>query len=204
MSPLVLKGKNDDIYLSTLYAEQARPYLKGSYGDYSRIPSKYVRLLVVYLIHKFRFHLSVQFIDHALITGEFLEYDNDSGSYKIGAMHGALFMLKENIDLLRKLSTGNYIKDFLSKYTPKANPQIKNNDALISIPNEELLYPFALFDCDLNISDLCIAIIRALHGNDERLHKLKLRPAFPLETQGKRASLNPTIEELDRWLWEME
>jgi hypothetical protein len=204
---LLEKDKKNNIRLHTFYADFAREHLKGGTDDASTMPSRYIKWLVMYLIAKASGDkLSTQFIDQALITGEFLEYDFNSNSYKIGLLHQALFSLKQNIVRLRSLgegTLGDRIGAFLDKYMPRNNPIIKATAKDITIPNEELTIPLAYYDCERNVTELCVGIFKALNDDFSRISDLKLRASSPIEEMAEGIEQEtPTIEDVMKWLGE--
>ena len=103
-----------------------------------RCPGKYLMWLGLYGLFRTRGErLSTQFIDQALTSGEFLEYDFETDSYAIGPIHKALFELRENIENLRNFSVGAFddqIMSLITKYSPKNNPGI-NSDREVTVGN---------------------------------------------------------------------
>jgi hypothetical protein len=203
---LTSKSKDKRINLHTFYADLARKHFKGGWADSSSMPSRYVKWLVMYLIAKvYSKRLSTQFIDQALTSGEFLEFDFELNSYKIGQMHDALFQLKRQVAQLNSFGEGyldERVTDFILKYSPKNNPSV-NGDGDMFIDNEELVVPLACYDCEMNVAILCIALLKALDGDYSRLTNLQLRPPNPIESEAERIEQeNATIEELIEWVKE--
>lgn len=206
LKELTLKRKNGQIALKTFYADFARGHFKGDIDDWSTIPGKYLQWVGAYLLVKTNGHkLSMQFIEQALSSGEFLEYDFKLNSYRIGLLHDALFKLQENIARLRSLGDGlmnERAAALINKFSPKNDPRMKSEDR-ISIANTDLTFPFACQDCEQNIAELCLGLLNALDGDSNRLLNLKLRPTSPVQSQAEGIEKeNATIEELIEWVKE--
>lgn len=191
-----LRGEIKPLYH---WAFHARKSLTGGHNDSSQMPGRYLRWLVMYVIICRRWHgLSTRFIDHALISGEFLEYDSDLNTYRNGPINNALFELRENIDRLRLMC--QLSEDILTGFIVKYKPLMKTEDD-VSVINEDLLVPLALVDCQQNIVELSVALIRALDGSTEKLIGLTLRPTSPFHTESARMkSETATADEIIRWV----
>jgi hypothetical protein len=208
LASLTDKTHDGNIHLHTWLADFSRKSLTGDMDDSTVMPSRYVTWLVMYLIHFLTkspgIGLSCQFIDHALTSGHFLEHDLETNTYRIGLLHGALFEVKENIDRLNAMLNTcglEYLKSFMDKYSPKRNPQLRVDDSEFSIPNSELMFPLACYDCELNIAELCVAIYKAIDGDFTKISNLRIRAANPIEKEAAQlAKENPTIEEISAWI----
>jgi hypothetical protein len=199
------KGKKDGVIrFNTFWGDVAREQLKGDYHDSSSIPAKHLQWLGMYLIVKCSgSKLLTQFLEQALASGEFLEYSVDTNRFNIGLIHDALLKLQENIRRLRSLETEHFekrIDALIAKFSPRDNPIMKT-DSIISFSNEELATPFAFYDCEKNISDLCVALIKGLDGEYGYLQGLKLRPTSPVESMAENIKAETsTIEDIENWL----
>lgn len=204
LSELTSKSKDGEIRLHTYYGDLARRYFKGGLNDTSVMPARYVKWLGMYIIAKaVSRNTSTQFIDQALTSGAFLEFDFNLNSYKIGIFHNALFQLQENINRLKGFDSG-YVQEqviaFITKYAPINNPSV-NSDRNLTLSNQELIPVFAWFDCEQNVAMLCIGLLKALEGDDNKLIAMKLNPPNPSDVEAAQIdSERTTLEDISAWL----
>lgn len=192
----------------TYYGTKARHHFKGSYTDYSEIPrEELVSFIFFYLdVVNSPFKLSVTFTNQALISGEFLDFDSSTNSYQLSLVHNALFHLQEHINRLKELQADYKARrpDLMNKYLTKLqSPQCTK----IRIFNLELATPFAIYNCHQNIIRLCLSILKALDGNNERLLNLKILPPSPFEKESKNLQHSwerVNVEDVERWMDEIE
>lgn len=202
---VLLTGKyKDDIHFNTQWGEFARARWVGGLDDSSKMPGRYLKWLGLYGLFRTRGErLSSQFIDQALTSGEFLEYDFKNNSYVIGPVHKALFALKENIQKLRNFSEKVFddrIMSLIDKYSPKNNPAIASDKEII-VTNQEILPAVACCDCERNVADLAVALFKALHGDLSGLSNFHLRASTPDEKMAEEIKNERTsVEEIEEWL----
>lgn len=185
---------------SAFFTSASRSRLHGNWNDSTEMPDRYLRWLIMYLLTVGSGQkLSTQFIDQALSTGEFLEYDPDTGVYKSGLLNNALIQLRQNTDRLRSISGPDFreqVAVFISKYQPHI---YSGGD--VSISNRELVPVFAISDCEQNVTELSCALFKALEGNHEELKVITLRPTSPLLTEAEQIeSETPTIKDIADWI----
>lgn len=71
----------------------------------------------------------------------------------------------------------------------------------MNISNMELMPVFACFDCEENIGNLCIALLKSLDGDNSRLSNLKLNRSNPLEEEASKIEAeSTTVEEIEEWI----
>jgi hypothetical protein len=204
LTAITSKRKSKEIDAHTIYGDLARKHFKGDLNSSSTMPARYIKWLVAYLITgSSGQRLSTQFIDQSLSSGVFLEFDLGLNAYRISRFHDALILAKENINRLKSFGGGylnQRLMDFLAKYAPINNPSVKS-DRNLTISNTELLPVFACFDCEDNVANLCIALLRSLDGDDSKLLDLKLNPSNPSEEEAIQIDAeNPTLEEIEEWV----
>lgn len=196
--PLTLKneGKIIPFYDSVSFARQR---LTGDINDSSQISSQHLKQLVEYALAGNRGNgLSTRFIDQALITGEFLEYDFDLNRYRSGPINNALFDLREIIERLRFIqqSWRGIQLEFVHKYNDESKTQRD-----VSVSNSDLFMPFVLADRQQDIVTLSAALIKALDGDMNKLSNLRLNPPSPFrEIAQEIKNETATTDELTRWL----
>jgi len=204
LTAITSKSKDQKIHTHTFWGELARRHFKGGVDGSSSMPARYVKWLVMYLIAGASGRgLSTQFIDQSLTSGAFLEFDLTRNNYRIGAFHGALMQLKQNIDRLQDFNDGylnQRLMDFTGKYAPINNPSV-NSDKNLTVSNVELLPVFACFDCEENISKLCIALLKSLDGDHSNVSDVKLNRSNPLEEEARKIEAeSTTLEEVEQWV----
>jgi hypothetical protein len=204
---IAMTGKNTKdgrVYLNTLWADHARRTFQGEHDEETSYPAKYLKWLGGYLIARTSAEkLITQFLDQALLSGEFLSYDVEENLYKSSAIHEALYKLRENIKRLRLLEAPLYEEQrykLIARFSPKDNP-IMRTDSLVSVENGDLIPTFAFYDCEKNISDLCVAIIKALEGDESRLRAVELRLTSPVQSSAEGIQKEtPTLEDISVWM----
>lgn len=195
---------SDDVLLTTYWANPAWRSFTKEYKGTSRIPLKEIQSLGFYLMFKSSADkLSTQFIDQALNSGVFLDYNFEKNIYEIGLIHESLYKLKENIRRFRSFEDNLYREEkleLIDKYLPK-NTSHLNKDDEITVDNETLLYPFAVYNCEQNITYLCVSLIKAIRGNIAALKKLTLFPVNPFPEQAKKVEAETTtIKDIENWI----
>lgn len=181
------------------YASPARRSLCGEADSCSTIPGRYLRWLLMYsLVGGHGDKYSSQFIDQALISGEFLEYDRNLNAYRSGLINNSLIQLRENIDRLKSIGQnfGSQRVSLLEKY--KAYMKREED---VSVSNVDLIMPLAIVDCELNIVNLSTALVKALDGDYKKLEGLKLYPSSPLATEAEKIEKETvSIDEIIEWI----
>jgi hypothetical protein len=175
-SETLTKGKVEPI---TFYAQLARSHFKGGLDEFSIMPGKHFSLMVFfYLMMSGRtVRLSAQFIDQALTSGAFLEYDFTFDRYRSGLINDSLIQLKENISRLKE-NIGTF-KDSQEAYLKKYERELKSQGD-VAIRNWDLIGPFARYDCHQNIIELSMALLKAIDGDATTLSTLTFRPTSPM------------------------
>jgi len=184
---------------SYTWAQAARKHITGGMHDHSRMPGRYFRWTLVYSLMVFRgANMSSRFVDQALETGQFLEYNPDKGEYVSGSLNERLLQLSERIRGLRSSVElfRRTLTEFITKYKDAAK-----TEADIEVPNEDLLWPLALADLEQDIVHLSIALIRALAGDARWLPVIELNPPTPFAEEAERiAKEAATLNDVERWI----
>lgn len=138
--------------------------------------------------------MQTRFLDQALRTGEFLEYDRASRSYRAGTFQEALITLALAIDRFKSSRpTESERSDLLRTYLTK-----RPATDLVSVPNGDLIGICGFFVAYEALVNATISVFRLLTGlpplreynTSERLSEIAGVP-----TLGK-----PTLEEVDVWM----
>jgi hypothetical protein len=204
LTQLTSKEKDNKISFKTSWGDAARRSYKGGLSDSSTMPARHLCWLGFYLLFKSSAsRLSMQFIDQALSSGTFLEYDFQTSNFKSTPIHDALFQLKENIGMLRGFSEGTLNDEqlkFIAKYSHASNRKAFTDES-VTVKNEELLMPLVCHDCEQNIAMLCIAIFKAIDGDAQPLINLKLNALNPSQEEVEKVKEErTTIEDIVAWL----
>jgi hypothetical protein len=142
--------------------------------------------------------LSSRFIDEALSSGHFLEYDNNKNAYKPSILSERLFQLRDKIEHVQTMikGSGQITNYLLAKYSSLADLEKD-----ISIPNQDIIIPMSISNCQEDIVNLSIGIYKALEGNESFLDTIQLNPLspLPLDTEKLKNEL-VTREEIIEWL----
>ncbi|MFN2454305.1 MAG: DUF4062 domain-containing protein [Pyrinomonadaceae bacterium] len=192
---------NGKIYLSAdLNLGKARTFLSGELDSSSLVPGKYLGDIARFmLVGTGKQKLSTQFIDQALTSGEYLEYDSDTNTYKGGVLTDALFQLKNTI---------HYLSGYWEYWTPEKIAALIENfkpywvskrDA--TVRNIELLPVFAIDNCERNVMLISSALLNALDGERSGLSNLNLHPLNPLVSEDEKIrSETITIKDIEDFL----
>lgn len=184
---------------SYLWASFARKHLIGNFKSSSQMPGRYLRRLIIYLVGRnVGNKLSTYFIDQALVSGEFLDYNPDLNKYQSGPINNALFDLRENINRLRFIgpSSQDELISFMIKYK-----NLSKTEENVSITNKDLVMPFAIADNEQNIVILSVALIKALDGDTTKLSNFKLNPTTPLIAEAEMIkNETPSLEDVAKWI----
>ena len=199
LTHLTMHYKNEVHANADFYASAARRSISGAIDASSTMPGRYLRWLVMYLVVAGSGEkLSTQFVDQALTSGEFLEYDRNLNLHRSGLINNSLVQLRENIDRLR--SIGRIFRSRLESLLQKFEPYMKREDD-ISVSNLDLLTPLAVADCELNIVNLTVALIKAIDGDHQNLENLRLFPSTPFASEAQKIEKESvSIDEISNWI----
>lgn len=177
------KEGNNDIVFSGEWAKFAISEMSGDLNGSSNIKGKHLRwLMIYYLFDRSSIELSTEFIDEALKSGEFLQYNIKKKAYEGSDLHNALFRLKKEIDFLKRISApaGNEKEKFMEKCAQY------NNDEKIAVPNIDLIIPSTLYNAKYNILTLSRYVLAKIDNKKTiKFSDLALKPrhAFRDETE---------------------
>lgn len=196
---LLTTKSNSSISPSYAWAQFARKHSTGGMHDASHLPGRYLRWVVIYSLVVFRgANLSQRFVDQALESGEFLEYDPDKGEYTSGAINDRLLQLSDRIRRLK--STVETFRQPLTSFIARYN-DIAKTEGDVEVPNDDLLWPLALADIEQDLVRLSIALVRMLDGDDRWLGLIELNPPTPFAPEAERiANETPTLEDIEKWI----
>jgi hypothetical protein len=197
------KLKDGEIDYHTLWANPVRDKYNSELNGTSYLPLKYIVWLKMFVAISMTFTLQKVFIEQAISSGTFLEFDFSTNDYKAGLIHNSLLNLKQNIDKLPNSDNNTFFKvydKFLDKYHHIKNSSV-NPEQQIQVENLDLFRIFANYDTQQNIAMLCIGLIRAFDGDISRLEDLKLNPSSPSATEYEKIKAETiSIEEIEDWI----
>ncbi len=182
------------------WATPARQQLTGGFGDSSTYEGKYLVRLGMFVLWAGGVgkNLKTMFLDEALNSGEFLEFDHQQDSYVVGKVQQALINLKDQIERLR---FGEEAFSALKRQQLVEAFKPKKNQTAVRVTNDELVLVFAAHDLQANIVRLSEAIYQALDGNPSAIDKLNLYPSSPFVEENERISEErPTTSAIQAWL----
>jgi hypothetical protein len=189
----------DKIIPSYQWTLAARQHLKQDIDGSSQIPGRCLKRLIIYILESGgAYRLSTRFIDQALISGEFLNYNPELNTYQSGLVNDALFKLRENIDRFRLIHQS--LREELIAFTTKYK-SLSKTEKDVAVSNKDLLVPLALADCEQNIVALTVALVKAQGGDLTLLSELKLNPTSPFPIEAKKIrSETPDLEDIIKWV----
>ncbi len=196
----VLSHKHkDQISPSYSWASFARKYITGDINSKSKMPGKYLRWTLMYSISGTPIYgLSTQFVNQAVASGQFLQYDKDTGNYTPTLLSERLFQLKQRISHLQVMSkeSNQLLVEFVMKYKDVAKTEQE-----VTVPNEDLLIPLAIANMQEDIFTLSIAILEALSGNLALLGLEKLNLPSPFIPEAEKIEQETaTIADITSWI----
>jgi hypothetical protein len=186
------------------WASPARRHLKGGFGDSSTYEGKHLLWLGMFglLAGGVGKNLKTTFLDEALNSGEFLEFDHRQDSYVVGKLQQAMIDLKDQIERLR-FNEESF--SALKRQQLMDGFKGKKNQSAVRVPNEEIVLVYAAHDLQANIVALIEAIYRALDGDTGTIDKLSLYPSSPFTIENERmAEERPTTSDIQAWLSQAE
>jgi hypothetical protein len=182
------------------FAAPARQQVRGGFGNSSVYQGKHLIWLGMFslLAGGVGKNSKTSFLEEALNSGEFLQFDSQQDCYIVGRVQQALIELKDQIDRLRyaeELLSTSKRQELMSAF--KAN----ENSSSAVFSNDELVLLYVAHDLQANIVALIEASFEVLEGNLEALDKLKLYPSSPFEKENQLiAEERPSSFDIQEWL----
>lgn len=195
-----LTRKSDGkIHFNYEFTKPAQRYFKGDIRSSTKMSRLYLSWLLLYIYPGSHWDdLSTQFIDQALVSGSFLEYDFGSNSYESGQLDNALLRLKENINRLKysAQTTENWRLLFVNKYWP-----LFGKDGEVSVDNLDLVMAIGMANNEENVVQLSVALVKALGGDLSKLSDLNINSSSPLPESAEQMSKEiPDEIEIADWI----
>ena len=141
-------------------------------------------------------YLGNYFIDKALESGIFLEFDNSTDTYKQSKISRYLIVLKSKIERLKKAEEicKTYYTKLISKYDSFKNSP---DDSSIQINNIDIFPFLASYDLQEDVLNLSSALFQAIDNDFSKLDSLILYPQSPFEIENERMEYeNPTDDDI--------
>jgi len=188
VAPLLVNDTGNTFPI-TIYSQKCREKINGKFEDHSTIPGSDLKSLVFFIVNlqKAAKNIKKRFIDEALNSGEFVEFDALCGKIKHGDLVLAIDELRSRYDLVNE-----FIKGFDVEWYSKDGKWLSSQDSksIIDVPNAKIVIPMTLHDAVCDILSLSAEIYKALDKNISlNIESIKLSP---------RSVLSYEIKELDK------
>ena len=180
-------------------ATAARAQFSGGPFDTSGITARGLMLLSAFAISETYAgeRLSTQFLDEALVSGEFLDFDPQKDRYVVGLLQSAMNSLKREILALRQQEAA--ISN-LERQALVERYRHLEGDNLIEVENPAIYKVVVVHDRQRNVVALLAAILRALGGDGTLLKTLDLLPLSPFpDAAAGIEKATPSAEEVEEW-----
>ncbi len=190
---LLTKSKNG-VSNPSMFFQSFRENIRLELGEYLDIETKYVTRLVMALVHAISVHgnLSTQFIDSAIESGKYLNYNYSQGHYERSQFLDYLHELQINIRKFDSVSDRFNLGDLLEKYN-----QYDRGEDIVTIKCDDFVPVVAMLARYENVTTLSIALLAYLLGDDSSLENIQLNPSSPLAKEAaKIAEETPTDDEI--------
>jgi hypothetical protein len=183
------------------FATSARAQFSGGPMDESRIKGKRLMWLSLFALvgSTAGGRLATQFLDEALVSGEFLDFDKASDHYVVGPLQHAMVSLRDEILRLRR-EEGALTFDERRWLVENFRP-LKDEDDLVPVENRRLVGIMSLHDRHENTVRLSAAILRALAGDVRLLGSTTLWRATPFAEEAVQIEREtPTVKNVEEWV----
>jgi len=193
---------NGSIRKQNIWGHSARLSISKDLETHTSMKYQYFKWLTAYISigTSTTVYMRTYFIEKALESGIFLDFDNSTGEFKQTTISSKLAELKSNIEHLIKTEElcKTYSMKFLAKYDYLRG---SNDNDIVTIDNIEILPYIAAYDLQENVLNLSIGIMKSLDGNDEYLTKVKLNSPSPFESENEKMKFEiPVQEEIMDWI----
>lgn len=181
-----------------LFLTKARQFLSETVAGTSVLPAEQVENVGRYsLLASDGINLSADFIDQAVNSGEFLDFDSDQGVYVDTSFNQNLVLLSRLIrghkELLNR--SGDQLTQILATYGDLS----KSRET--SLPNLQLVFPFGIANSEHNIVAVSVALVKALDGDPQSLANLNLLPTSPFARDAEEINRERiSVNEVETWI----
>jgi Domain of unknown function (DUF4062) len=174
------------------WAAPARLKFAGDFKDtstYSR--GELVELGIFQVVATKAEHVSTATLDEVITSGEFLDWDRESQTVRVGPLQAALLRLRRELYLLRRQGMANgtlwaETMAFLQRNHDAKRPELEE----VTVPNQTLAMVFALQDRHINIVRLISTILVALEREPPTYEPIDLQPLVLFQGPTKPFSLD--------------
>jgi hypothetical protein len=143
--------------------------------------------------------LGTQFVDEAMVSGEFLDFDKASDAYVVGPIQGAMITLREEIRRLRQQEDALGVDDRRSLVEDFRD--LKDADHLVEIDNRRLVAIMSIHDRQANIVALSASILRAIGGDLKLLSGTRVWPQTPFAEEATQIEREtPASTDVEAWV----
>ncbi|WP_435018587.1 DUF4062 domain-containing protein [Tundrisphaera sp. TA3] len=183
-----------------MWTSAARSQLKGGVDDTSIYKGNSLSNLAIFCLigAKAGDRLAVHFLNEALSSGEFLDFNPEDDKYQVGPLQETLIALRDQIDRLNSLEK---LIDIQYRYRFVEKFKTFKGQTKVPIPNLELVQIFSIHDCQSNIFEILLRLFKYFGSGEDRLSTLELRPPSPFDGETLLMSKEkPSTEEVESWL----
>ncbi len=183
------------------WAAPARSQFRGGPLDYSSIQGKRLMWLSLFAVTgcSSASRLTSQFLDEALVSGEFLEFDHAAATYVVGPLQSAL--LQARLEILRLQDQEPQFSLAQRRLMLERFRPLKDVVAETVVDNADLVAAMSLHDRQSNLVSLMRAIVRALDGESVAWDKVSLRPVTPFAEEAVQIDREtPSGSDVDGWV----
>ncbi|MGH7286253.1 MAG: DUF4062 domain-containing protein [Polyangiaceae bacterium] len=194
-------GKSATVEPAYKFAANARTQFDGGPLGSSKIKGKTLLWLSMFALTEARVggRLSTQFLDEALVSGEFLDFDRASDRYKVGPLQDAMIILRDETARLQKEEVALGFEE--RRWLVENFRHLKDSDDPIEVENHRLVGVMSIHDRHENIVRLSVAILRAFDGDNAFLGSSKLWMGTPFAEEAIQIEREtPTAKNVEVWV----
>jgi len=198
---LIIK-ENGKIQKQNLWGYFSRKNITKELDGFSSMKYKYFKWLTAFVVVGMSTVISMRtyFLEKALESGIFLEYDNLDGRFSQSIISDSLIKLLSRINRLRGIESSykELSKQFLKKYDHLRG---SHDDKVVQVENLDIVGYLAAYDLQEDILNLCVGLFKALNNDNLFLQGLKLNPVTPFEKENEQMeNERPQDDELLEWI----
>ena len=133
------------------------------------------------------------------MSGEFLEFDRETGRYVVGALQEALLALKQDVVRLQRESASLTFDE--RWWLVEHFRGLKDVEHQVDVENHRLVGVISLHDRQHNVVALTVSVLRALDGDPSHLGAVRLRHATPFDEMiAEMDNETPTATDAEAWV----
>jgi hypothetical protein len=191
-------GTLDPVYSM---ANLARAKFSGGPMDVSKIKGKYLMRFSMFALAgaKAGGRLATQFLDEAMVSGEFLDFNSTLDRYVVGSLQSTMIMLRDEILRLRREESELSFEE--RRGLVESFRGFKDVDDLIDVENHRLIGVLSIHDRQENVVALSAAILRAVDGDHGLLGSTKVWRETPFAEEALQLEREtPKSADVEAWV----